>query len=339
MGNNYPDVTPGQSVQHSARRENAISHLLKDANKFLAGRAKAHSPQSVRVPAYNASGATIQPGEAVQIDVTGNMSGPAFPVVAFDEEETDAPFGVFDRAVAENGMADLIVSGPATVQISGSSGSYAVPTDGGGFERGDEGFLILHISGETEGVVLLGNYYGKIGKVYVGGLGITVTPGEEDDDPDTISANLAPGTDISITPVEVEGATTGQLQISYTGSGGGGTAEYSGPFTVEMTAASVCKVYNPNNSLLAGTVRIGSLSIPVSPKTGITVSWNSSIYITVTYNTTTRDYTIDCTSVLPTNPDSQPQFWYRELATVDGNGVVHQSYWGGNIEIEGRWCN
>ena len=221
MGNNYPDVTPGQSVQHSARRENAISHLLKDANKFLEGRAKAHSPQSVRVPAYNASGDTILPGEAVQIDVTGNMSGPAFPVVAFDEDETDAPFGVFDRAVAENGMADLIVSGPATVQISGSSGSYAVPTDGGGFERGDEGFLILHISGETEGVVLLGNYYGKIGKVYVGGLGITVTPGEEDDDPDTISANLAPGTDISITPVVVEGATTGQLQISYTGIGGG----------------------------------------------------------------------------------------------------------------------
>ena len=142
MGNNYPDVTPGQSVQHSARRENAISHLLKDANKFLEGRAKAHSPQSVRVPAYNASGDTILPGEAVQIDVTGNMSGPAFPVVAFDEDETDAPFGVFDRAVAENGMADLIVSGPATVQISGSSGSYAVPTDGGGFERGDEGLRV-----------------------------------------------------------------------------------------------------------------------------------------------------------------------------------------------------
>ena len=122
-------------------------------------------------------------------------------------------------------------------------------------------------------------------------------------------------------------------------SGGGGTAEYSGPFTVEMTGTSVCKVYNPNNSLLAGTVRIGSLSLSVSTKTNISVSWNAVVYITVTYNPSTKDYTVDCTSTLPTNYDSLPQFWYRELATVDGYGVVHQSYWGGNIEIEGRWCD
>ena len=123
-------------------------------------------------------------------------------------------------------------------------------------------------------------------------------------------------------------------------SGGGGTAEYSGPFTVEMTGTSVCKVYNPNNSLLAGTVRIGSRSLSVSPKTNISVSWNGAVYITVTYDASLQDkYAIDCTSTLPTNADSLPQFWYRELATVDGYGVVHQSYWGGNIEIEGRWCD
>jgi len=122
-------------------------------------------------------------------------------------------------------------------------------------------------------------------------------------------------------------------------SGGGGTAKYSGPFTVEMTGTSVCKVYNPNNSSLAGIIRIGSRSIVVTPKTNITASWNNAVYITVTYNTSTKDYDIDCSQTLPVNADYLPQFWYRELAMIDGNGIARQSYWGGNIEIEGRWCD
>lgn len=123
-------------------------------------------------------------------------------------------------------------------------------------------------------------------------------------------------------------------------TGGGGVAEYDGPFTVTMTGASVCKVWNPHVNLLAGKVRIGSRTLSIDPKTNISVSWNGHVYITVAYDATLQNkYAVDFTSTLPVNPDSQPQFWYRELAFVDGYGVVHQSYWGGNIEIEGRWCD
>lgn len=123
-------------------------------------------------------------------------------------------------------------------------------------------------------------------------------------------------------------------------TGGGGVAEYDGPFTVTMTGTSVCKVWNPHVNLLAGKVRIGSRTLSIDPKTNISVSWNGHVYITVAYDATLQNkYAVDFTSTLPVNPDSQPQFWYRELAFVDGYGVVHQSYWGGNIEIEGRWCD
>ena len=53
MGN-WPDYAPGESVQHSARRENEINAILKAGDLFKDGRILARSPQAVRVQAYGA---------------------------------------------------------------------------------------------------------------------------------------------------------------------------------------------------------------------------------------------------------------------------------------------
>jgi hypothetical protein len=209
----YPDVTPGQSVQHSARRENEINALLKAANPPSEGRNFARSPQSVIIQAYNATTAAISPGRAVQIDITGSLSGDAFPAVAFDEEDTDAPFGVFSVAVAKNGIAPLILSGPASVVISGSTGGYAKPLEDGTFERGNEGVRILHLSGGTNAIVLLGDYKKN---VYEAGEGIN----SDDITGGTISLNLIGVGGCTVSPVV--GSTNGQMQVYCSGSTGGG---------------------------------------------------------------------------------------------------------------------
>ena len=213
MGN-WPDYAPGESVQHSARRENEINAILKAGDLFKDGRILARSPQSVRVQAYNATNATIQPGQAAQIDVTGAMCNEAFPVVPFSDP--DAPFGVFTEAVEPNAGAAFILTGPAAVKITGSTGSYAMPTEEGVFERGDEGVRILHLSGGTAGIVLLGHYHG--GTIYDEGIGIVIDGGTEGQNY-TINTNITgDGENIVVTG----GSAGNPLVITYTGSGGGG---------------------------------------------------------------------------------------------------------------------
>lgn len=328
----WPDVNPGQAFQPSAQLENDVRHLVNQGG--LAGvRTNGGGVQveNICINAYNPGETAISAG-AVVIFANAPMVEGAVQVVAMPAEDETAEWAIAQEPIESHQFGSVLVMGAVIVPISGETGDYAVPVGGGdAFARAATGIArILRLIGSTSALILVGSSSGG-GMSYIAGDGIDgdlITGG-------TIAGNYIGGTNVNIVPVQ--GSTNGQMQIDF--SGGGGTAEYSGPFTVEMTGTSVCKVYNPNNSLLAGTVRIGSLSLPVSTKTNISVSWNAAVYITVTYNPSTKDYTVDCTSTLPTNYDSLPQFWYRELATVDGYGVVHQSYWGGNIEIEGRWCD
>ena len=329
----YPHVNPGDVFKPSVQEENDIRDLLnavgRDGVRSVRG---GMNVENICINAYN-PGTEAIPSGTVVIFADAPMIEGAVQVAAMLEEDETAEWAIAQEEIPAHGFGSILVMGAVIVSISGETGDYAVPVGGGAaFARAATGVArILRLIGSTSALVLVGSSSGGGGISYVAGDGIDgdlITGG-------TIAGNYIGGTNVNIVPVQ--GSTNGQMQIDF--SGGGGTAEYSGPFTVEMTGTSVCKVYNPNNSLLAGTVRIGSLSLSVSTKTNISVSWNAAVYITVTYNPSTKDYTVDCTSTLPTNYDSLPQFWYRELATVDGYGVVHQSYWGGNIEIEGRWCD
>ncbi len=247
MGN-WPDYAPGQPVEHSSRRENEINAILKAGNLLSGGLNFARSPQSVRIQAYNATTAEISPGQPVQIDITGTMSGEAFPVVAFDNEKPDAPFGVFMQSVAVNGMAPLVLSGPATVQITGTTGGYAKPIEDGTFERGDEGVRILNITGGTEAVVLLGEYHEEqVGTTY--GIETTVDGG-------TATVSLVSGsttTDLLLVKganVNITTNASGQVVFSATGGGGGGVPAgtiiaYAGPLDY-MPGESYADQYFPD---------------------------------------------------------------------------------------------
>ena len=156
MGN-YPDFVPGERVSFNANRENEINHLLNGGGGFGDGRTPGRTTPNVRLQAWNSTNSTLQAGKVVQIAVTGStMSGEAFPIVAFSD--VDAPFGVLTSSLSAGEAGDLLVSGMATVTISGSSGNYAKPVSGGTFVRGNEGVKILHVSG-TKAIILLGDYY------------------------------------------------------------------------------------------------------------------------------------------------------------------------------------
>ncbi len=329
----YPDVNPGQAFEPSAQLENDVRRLVNQGG--IAGvRANGAgvNVENICINAYNPGTTVIAAGTVVTFIDAAMVEG-AVQVAAMTAGSSATEWAIAQEQIEAHQFGSILVMGAVVVSISGETGDYAVPVGGGAaFERAATGVArILRLLGSTSALILVGSSSGG-GMSYVAGDGIDgdlITGG-------TIAGNYIGGTNVNIVPVQ--GSTNGQMQIDF--SGGGGVAEYDGPFTVTMTGVSVCKVWNPHVDLLAGKVRIGSRTLSIDPKTNISVSWNGHVYITVAYDATLQNkYAVDFTSSLPTNPDSQPQFWYRELAFVDGYGVAHQSYWGGNIEIEGRWCD
>lgn len=330
----WPDVNPGQAFQPSAQLENDVRHLVNRGG-LVGVRANGGGMQveNICINAYNPGETAISAGAVVVLLDAAMVEG-CVQVVEMESGSDDAEWAIAQEQIEAHQFGSILVMGAVVVPISGETGDYAVPIGGGAaFERAATGVArILRLLGSTSALILVGSSSGGGGISYVAGDGIDgdlITGG-------TIAGNYIGGTNVNIVPVQ--GSTNGQMQIDF--SGGGGVVEYDGPFTVTMTGTSVCKVWNPHVDLLAGKIRIGSRTFSVDPKTDISVSWNGHVYVTVTYNSSLQDkYAIDFTSTLPMNPDLQPQFWYRELAFVDGYGVAHQSYWGGNIEIEGRWCD
>lgn len=217
----YPDVHPGDDVDNSAERENDVRHLLNKTSGFRDGvnRARLHS---VRIPVWNLTPYTINEGTLVYVVVTSDMCGDAFPVAPLNYNPydpqflfDDAPFGVLETSLKAKDTGSLVLSGTVKVSITaGTAGNFAKPVPTGGFERGREGFRILHLNGTgTDAIILVGDY--RMPDYQAGnGINHTLLSGG------TISTNLVQGTDISITPVV--GSTNGELSISYTGSGGGG---------------------------------------------------------------------------------------------------------------------
>ena len=244
----YPDVHPGDDVENSAERENDIRHLLNNSNGFRDGfnRAKLNS---VRIPVWNLTPYTINAGALVYVVVTSDMCGDAFPVAPLNYNPydpqflyDDAPFGVLEKTLKAKDTGSLVLSGTVEVSITaGTSGNFAKPVPTGGFERGREGFRILHLnSAGTSAFILVGDYRmpdyqagsgidhaqlsgGTISTNLVQGNGILIAPVTGSTNGElSITSNISGGTDISVT-----GGTNGTpFVISYTGSGGGGSEFY-----------------------------------------------------------------------------------------------------------------
>lgn len=206
----YHNVNPGDDFKPSARLENDVRNLLNELNGFKGGgKHTATASKAIRVPVYNTTDDPFVAGQAVSLDIAGNIVGDAYPAIAFDE---DYPcFGVCLDGAASGGICDCVLCGLAIVELTGGTGSFARPVDGGTFELADDGLKVLNITGGTTAVVFVGDYEGKR---YVEGKGISIT-GTTNVNEYEISANLVQGTNISITD-----GTGGSKVISCTAGGG-----------------------------------------------------------------------------------------------------------------------
>lgn len=229
----YHNVNPGDPFKPSARLENDIRNLLNGLNGFTGGVNSAIGSKMIRVPVYNTTEDAFEPGQALSLDVSGAIVCDAYPATAFDPE---APcFGVCLNAAPSGQVCDCVLCGLAMVEITGGTGEFARPVEGGAFELDDEGLKILNVTGGTNAVVFVGDYERGV-KSYVPGAGISIS-GTTNFAEYAIAANLEPGTAISIT----DGA-NGSKVISYTGSGGGsggiGYPDYVALGTIPSNAPS-----------------------------------------------------------------------------------------------------
>lgn len=213
----FPDVNAGDPFIPNAGLSNAVRHIVNALNGFQSDAIPAKNMSIIRVSVYNASNAAFSAGQAISIDLEGEIIHDAYPAVAYDE---DLPcYGVCVSGATAGGISDCVLTGIAKVIISGgTASSYAKPVSGGTFETSDEeGFRIINISGGTSAVILMGDYVKTGDSNYAPGIGITITGGSNGD-PETINANITGSGDI-----QVSGGSNGNpLVISYTGGGGGG---------------------------------------------------------------------------------------------------------------------
>jgi len=150
----FPDVVKGQTFTPSALLSNNVRHLINTLNGFQGHGIVGGSSGMVRIQVYNNTGADIAAGCAVNFTDGGSLCGDAVPAEPL--KDATKPWGVVPVKLAAKQMGDCIISGPATVTLSGNGGkaqpSSSSPTT---FMRGSSGVPVLFASG-TSGMILLG---------------------------------------------------------------------------------------------------------------------------------------------------------------------------------------
>ena len=160
----YPDVSPGDRVRHSAKRENDISHLLNCMNGFGGGKNVLHTDR-LTVQVYNAGSSVLPYGAAVNFVSSGAaMAGNAIPCSA--ATDTALRWGVLTTRLEPRQGGTCVVAGPVSVTyLEGSGGECAAPKISSGaavyssgaqvYSRGGDGAPIIY-AGASGGVILLG---------------------------------------------------------------------------------------------------------------------------------------------------------------------------------------
>ncbi len=142
----FPDVTKGQNFKPSALLSNNVRHMVNSLNGFQNGGHAAANSGVVRIQVYNASSGEIPAGCAVNFKSDTALCGDAVPVEPL--KDAAKPWGVVVLKLAANQMGDCVISGPATVSISGT-GDYASPSTSSPstFTRGASGSPVLFANG------------------------------------------------------------------------------------------------------------------------------------------------------------------------------------------------
>ena len=126
----------------------SLRHIVNSLNGFQGGGVIGSASGIVRVKVYCLS-SELAAGTAVNFSDKGEFCEDAIPC----EKLTDParPWGVIVQRIAPAAIGECIISGPATVKISGSSGAYARPSKSDPliFQRDSTGAQILFASGNT----------------------------------------------------------------------------------------------------------------------------------------------------------------------------------------------
>lgn len=167
----WPDVKRGDKVQHHMVLENNVRHLINSLNGFGSGIGRSSGNGVVRIQIWNASNTVLAAGQPVAFDSTKGLCGDALPAVKVTDKEK--PWGVCVQALPVNGMGDCIISGPAVVSLSGSSGDYAEPVvNGTGFARSETGTARVLFAG-SKSIILLGGA-GNVDTSYDGPFAVSI---------------------------------------------------------------------------------------------------------------------------------------------------------------------
>lgn len=142
----FPDVQPGDPFQPNALLSNNIRHLINRMNGVTGGAIIGTPSGIVKVKVYCEN--DLETGTAVNFKEGGSFCEDAIPCIKF--KDATKPWGVIARGLAAHEIGECIISGPATIKTSGSSGDFAEPqaSDPVTFKRGTSGAQILFTSGE-----------------------------------------------------------------------------------------------------------------------------------------------------------------------------------------------
>lgn len=162
MGTNYPDVSPGQKIQLSARWHNDINRLLNALNGAGSGILAAGGGMFSRLAVYNSTEEVLQSGWAVSFDADNIIEG-AVPAKLYSKDSDI--WGVLNETLDPGSFGSVTISGPVEVAITGDSGTSAAPSDDGKtFTLGSSGVSVIAKSDERA-IILLGGRGGEASKL------------------------------------------------------------------------------------------------------------------------------------------------------------------------------
>lgn len=162
MGINYPDVSPGQPIQLSARWHNDINRLLNALNGASSGMLSGGHGMFSRLAVYNNTDSVLQSGWAVSFDYDNIIEG-AVPAKLYTKDSE--VWGVLNDTLDPGSFGSVIVSGPVEVAVSGSNGASAAPSDDGKtFTLGNSGVSVIAKS-DDKAIILLGGRGGESSKI------------------------------------------------------------------------------------------------------------------------------------------------------------------------------
>lgn len=150
----FPDVSKGDKFKPNTLLSNNVRRIVNSVNGFKSPGVTGTHSGMVRIQVYNNTSSSIAAGTAVNFSDSAQMVGNAVPAEPL--KDPAKPWGVVTQLLKAKAMGDCIISGPATVTVSGT-GDYAEPSKDkpAVFTRGTTGAPVIFASA-TKAVINLG---------------------------------------------------------------------------------------------------------------------------------------------------------------------------------------